>query len=347
MVFGRHVTLQAARLWVAQITEQARAGRHLALSAAELRAMGEPRRHRPRGAQHLEGQGPAAQVVFSGDARKRFDDPKLIGDMAEIPRCRCERGAPDDLQALRAFAAARDEDWLLPMAYAAYLCHRRAGTGGYGGAGPDAPAGDPRLSATQRAGPHRGPDHRRVLARADEASDLARAASLFARGGGDNVSDLKALAGTTNRDPRPPAIHRRPSSRGVPSRVGRVRRRERRVVEKTLGQQTRLAIFRREELRPEMRGRQTVGIGDEARSSVPQRTWGLHTTSHSASGPGPARQDYAAPARCPDTDGPIGVAPRKGLRHDATRTSGGVDEDRDGGRSAPGREVVSITDAPA
>jgi hypothetical protein len=194
MAFGRRATLQAARLWVAQITEQIRAGRHLALSAAELRAMANDDDIGRDVRKILEGQGPAAQVVFAGDARKRFDDPKLIGDVAEALRRRCERGAPDDLKALREFAAARDEDWLLPLAYAAYRA-----TGGqvpedmaelYETHQPETRGFLQRNVLGRIAVPT---DIVEVLARADEASDLAGAARLFARGGGENVSDLQAL----------------------------------------------------------------------------------------------------------------------------------------------------------
>src|SRR6185436_18032243 len=52
--------------------------------------------------------------------RTRLDDPMLARSVCDALRRRCESGGPEDLITIRRFAAARDEDWIVPMAYAAY-----------------------------------------------------------------------------------------------------------------------------------------------------------------------------------------------------------------------------------
>ena len=94
--------------------------------------------------------------------------------------------------ALRRFAAARDEDWLTPMAYAAWrACNGRVPDGVFEILEAQQEESAEALSVSRRSGKWEG-DILMLLRRADEASSLAAVAALFLR---DNVAaeDLRFL----------------------------------------------------------------------------------------------------------------------------------------------------------
>ena len=118
-----------------------------------------------------------------------MNDPSLAAAVIDaVVRC-AERAAPADLLRLRRFGAARDEDWIVPIAYAA---HRA--TNGH------VPATIATLFETHLPR-ERGFLERAiarepvpagimaVLRRADEASDIESAARMFLDDGDPTLAD--------------------------------------------------------------------------------------------------------------------------------------------------------------
>lgn len=116
MVFGSAATIPAARVWALQITERFRGTGHVAFSAAELRPLMDTEL-RDVVQKILGDRGGSWE---QSDRPIRFDDPQLAEPVIAALMRRCERRHPEDLAAIRRFAAARDADWLTPFAYAAH-----------------------------------------------------------------------------------------------------------------------------------------------------------------------------------------------------------------------------------
>jgi hypothetical protein len=193
MVFGEHATATAAQLWARQATELLRATGVGAVSSQEINALlpDDNLERAARSALSASGQtweGYLAQTQRPQD-RTRVNDPSLAAAVIDaVVRC-AERAAPADLLRLRRFGAARDEDWIVPIAYAA---HRA--TNGH------VPATIATLFETHLPR-ERGFLERAiarepvpagimaVLRRADEASDIESAARMFLDDGDPTLAD--------------------------------------------------------------------------------------------------------------------------------------------------------------
>ncbi len=124
MTFGNRSAIAAARVWGLQAMEQMRATHRGAVSSRELHALLPDAQLESVARQALSAAGVTLETYLEQtrhDAdRTSLHDPELVTAVIKAVVRRAERGEPDDVQHVRAFAAARDEDWLLPFAYAAH-----------------------------------------------------------------------------------------------------------------------------------------------------------------------------------------------------------------------------------
>ena len=124
MAFGYRSTAAAARMWCQQAIELVRATKMGAVSARELKALLPDPRLEAAAEKALAAAGMTWEAYLAQinqeTNRTSLHDAELAAAVIDAVVSRAERGGPDDLQQLRVFAAARDEDWLLPFAYAAH-----------------------------------------------------------------------------------------------------------------------------------------------------------------------------------------------------------------------------------
>jgi hypothetical protein len=193
MVFGERAIAPAAHLWARQATEQLRASGAGAVSSQELHALlpDDNLERAARSALSAFGQTWEAYLVQTHKAadRTRLNDPSLAAAVIDaVMRC-AERGGPADLLRLRRFAAARDEDWIVPMAYAAH----RATNGHVPAAlAPLFERHHPRERGFLERAITREPVPAGIIAalrRADEASDIETAARTFLDDGDPTMAD--------------------------------------------------------------------------------------------------------------------------------------------------------------
>ena len=195
IVFGNRSVIPATRLWLAQMTEALRANREFAFSSHEIAALGSDDEfidaiRKPLESIDLTWDRLMSLASDPGN-RTRLTDAALGPVVRDALRRRCDK---EDIPTLRRLAAARDEDWIVPLAYAAsratngaiptetadFFDRHRAGGQSY-------------LTRRFRSRPI-PTDIVEILRRADEASDLAGGARLFAaRGGANSVQDLGFL----------------------------------------------------------------------------------------------------------------------------------------------------------
>jgi hypothetical protein len=200
MLFGPRIAQLAAESWMQIQRQSDRLIRKPGFSAAELRAFAGVGRLKETIAEHDKG---LFDSIFGRSSPRKLvvSDSKIV-DAATSTLMSCalsERSADSGVtRALQKFAAARDEDWLIPMAYAAY----RATSG-------KIPATCMELASSYdtnargllgRLGNNPRPeplptDILQLLSLADSAGDLAGMAALFADeyAGAENARDLNRL----------------------------------------------------------------------------------------------------------------------------------------------------------
>jgi hypothetical protein len=198
MLFGENARGPATERWLEAVEAIAsqKDSEPPTLSLSEMRAISTS----PNEMQTLFGPI-FDEVSLSGSARERLDAPTLALRfqsrsipivLSKVVTARSGE-APDFI---RRFAAARSEDWLLPIAYAVARCTN--------GERPSElmerlSTQDPNSSAnwftqTFRSAPTYAGDMLQLLRRADEAGDLVGTAKIFLdRGQGAAVADLKIL----------------------------------------------------------------------------------------------------------------------------------------------------------
>lgn len=194
MAFGYRSTAVAARLWGMHATELLRATNTSAVSSREINALLPDPVLEAAASAALSAAGMTwdaylAQTKQESD-HTRLTDPALAFAVIDAVVRRAERGEPRDLDQLRRFAAARDEDWLVPLAYAAH----RATNGKVPPAiGPLFDTHQPRqlgfVERNLRRGEAVPTDIMAVLRRADEASDIEGAARVFLENGDPTLAD--------------------------------------------------------------------------------------------------------------------------------------------------------------
>jgi hypothetical protein len=111
----------------------------------------------------------------------RFSHPAIVEQVRDILMSRCQRRAPQDRRALSRFAAARDEDWLVPFAYAAYRAANGTMPSEMGDLFETHEPVERGFIARKVSGTNVPTDVLEALRRADEAGDLVGAVRLFAR----------------------------------------------------------------------------------------------------------------------------------------------------------------------
>ena len=124
MLFGVEATIPAAIQWLKLAVEQARSHRHTGVSGRELAALGNDGKLRSTVDAVLKSMGwgwdQMGKALEGPAERIRFDqEPIVIAVVDALRRC-CEKGGREEAALLRRFAAARSEDWLVPLAYAAH-----------------------------------------------------------------------------------------------------------------------------------------------------------------------------------------------------------------------------------
>jgi hypothetical protein len=185
MIFGEESTIPAARLWIGLMTERVRANEQFAFSAPEVLALTDEQDFEGMAGKLLAEIGVRVsdlRAMASGHASpSRFGHVQLSALIVESLTRRCRRASDDDVRALKVFASARDEDWLVPLAYAA----DRATNGSVPRAIADLfehhePVARTLLRRTVLSRTTIPTDILEVLRRADEASDLIGALRIFA-----------------------------------------------------------------------------------------------------------------------------------------------------------------------
>jgi hypothetical protein len=124
MTFGYRATIAAARMWGMQAMEWLRATHRGAVSSRELNALLPDAQLESAARQALDAAGVSWEAYLEQTKqqadRTSLHNPELATAVIDAVVRRAERGEPGDIHQLRMFAAARDEDWLLPFAYAAH-----------------------------------------------------------------------------------------------------------------------------------------------------------------------------------------------------------------------------------
>jgi hypothetical protein len=199
MIFGDKAITPAARLWAAQLTEQLRTNDQFACSARELIALSDDTVLVEAARAVLGGFGVSWEQLVRPNSDvadgTRFDAPALGPVMRDAVRRRCENASPDALLSIRRFAAARDEDWIVPIAYAAH----RAVDGRVPKEMADLfekhqPVARGFITRNVLNRTNVPTDIVEVMRRGDEASDLSRAARIFIDQSNESKGgDLRAL----------------------------------------------------------------------------------------------------------------------------------------------------------
>jgi hypothetical protein len=199
IVFGNTAALPTAQQWIGLFRERIRANQQIAFSSAEIAALvDEPSFARPLDGFLADFGLSSAELrdpILVHDNPTRFDNVGLVELVLNALLARCERGTPRDVIALKRFAAARDEDWLLPMAYAAHRGTRGTVPRDIGDLFEKHQPGTRsfvRRNILSRISVPKDVLH--VLRLADEASDLSGALEIFAgASAGPESEDLRFL----------------------------------------------------------------------------------------------------------------------------------------------------------
>ena len=124
MLFGDEATIPAATQWLKLAIEQTRSHRQTGVSGRELQALGGDPELRSKVDVFLQSLSWSwSQMTKALEAPTeciRFDQEPIVNAVIEAVRRCCETGRAENAAILRRFAAARSEDWLVPLAYAAY-----------------------------------------------------------------------------------------------------------------------------------------------------------------------------------------------------------------------------------
>ena len=124
MLFGVDATVPAAIQWLKLAVEQARSHRQTGMSGRELAALGNDGELRSTIDASLKSMGwswdQMTKALEAPTECVRFDQEPIVRAVFDALRRCCEKGRREEAAMLRRFAAARSEDWLVPLAYAAY-----------------------------------------------------------------------------------------------------------------------------------------------------------------------------------------------------------------------------------
>jgi hypothetical protein len=171
MLFGRQSVRPAARLWLDVRRQSRLEGTQPTISAQEIRAL-------TRGNSALRERVFRWADLVEGRKRMRITEPDAVESIENALEAHLNESDPEDEDVqmmLRRFAAARDEDWIIPIAYAAARVSQ----------GRIPVKVVERLAAADRDQPKVMTDQLsladplEVLRRADEGSDLVGVARAF------------------------------------------------------------------------------------------------------------------------------------------------------------------------
>ena len=183
-VFGRSAVVPATRAWLQAV--QLRSPAEMSFSLSEVRALGSAFDQVGKLVETLvlpllDSLGGRFGKLDRASRPLRIGHSFVAAALMKVLQTTVAMGGPDEVAALRRFFAARDEDWVVPMGYAAgrtlpgaapaVLMERIVGYGALDG-------GTERREARQFAA-EMANDPVGLLRRADEAADLAGAGALW------------------------------------------------------------------------------------------------------------------------------------------------------------------------